>query len=340
MKLLCLHHSYLQDDVLTGLNLPALESLDIVEFSFGESDVLQPDQLCCPQLSSLVFPYESRQEAQASEGGRQRCRFLHMPRLVALILMCDQDAATRTDLALPASLKQLTVQRTSGGVGADLKWVLLQAIKAIKSGVELRSLTCADSAPSSHPEGRPWGATSVAHYRELGEKLRGLKDLAVYGSAKTLLSAISALACSAADLTRLEFRVKEHPGAMELPPISSASLQSITGRFTGPRPLMGHKGLYILNLLPGCTQLHDVHVHFDHNMPKEGKSVKIRCHCTSKRCIVPLDACAGLDEVGVRFLPMPPSSQGLQAYTVIFTCQAVGPEQALEWCHVVMPGVW
>ena len=54
---------------------------------------------------------------------------------------------------------------------------------------------------------------------------------------------------------------------------------------------------------------------------------------------MPLDACAGLEEVGVRFLPMPPSSQGVQAYTVIFTCHAAGPEQALKWGHVVMPGV-
>ena len=58
------------------------------------------------------------------------------------------------------------------------------------------------------------------------------------GRATTLLSAIGAVACSAPDLTRLEFRVEEEPDDLELPPICSASLKSVTGRYK----LTGHRG--------------------------------------------------------------------------------------------------
>ena len=341
-------------DVLTMLNLPALESLNIGEFGFGHAATrgfLQPDQLCCPQLSSLVFSFDTCPETLASKGSRQCYSLLNLPRLATLSLKCYYVQATWMDLGLPASLTHLTVQQTVGHERVDLKWVLLQAGTGISSGAQLQSLTCADTMPSSHPEGMPWGASSNAHYRGLGERLSGLKDLSIYGRATTLLSAASAVACSAPDLTRLEFRVEEELEDFELPPICSASLKTISGRFklmcydkVAPPPPV------ILTILPGCTQLRDVHVQFYHNysnMPKEfqrnlleGASVKIRCHCTSPRCIMLLDACTGLEEVDVRFLPMPASSQGVvQAYTVIYTCHAVGPEQALKWGHVIMPGI-
>lgn len=187
----------------------------------------------------------------------------------------------------------------------------------------------------------PWGASSVAHYMELAEQLSGLQDLSVSGTATTLLSAVGVIACSTPDLTRLDFQVKTVLDDPQLPQIRSASLKSVTGRFrlagskVPPLPV-------ILTFLPECTELRDVQVKFDlytpKNMPVKGTSVKIRCHCTSERCIMPLDACAGLDEVGVRFLPMP-SSQGVQAYTVTFTCHAARPKRALKWDHVVTPGV-
>ena len=332
--------SWVKSDALTALNLPALESLAIVSFAFGENfsyPLLQPNQLCCPQLRSLVYDFESTQE----EDGRRCCSLLHLPRLATLVMICDEEEAARMDVALPASLEHLTVQAASLGGASQwhvpLKWVLLEAVKCIGNGAQLRALTCANSAPSPHPEGTPWGASSVAHYRELAEHLRGLKDLrlSMYGNAETMLSATSVMASSAPDLTRLEFEFENQLDYFELPPICSASLKSVTGRYSNtvpPRPV-------VLGFLPGCTQLRDVHVHFYHDPPREGTSVKIRCYCISERCIMPLDACAGLAEVGVRFLPMPLTSQGVQVYTVTFTCRAPGPGQALKWGHVVEAGI-
>ena len=351
LKQLYLSDSNVKDDVLTTLNLPALERLDFNSFSFGhQGDVLEPDQLCCSQLTSLAFDLHSR-EAQANEGGRQCCSLLHLPRLATLRMSRYRDPATRIDLDLPSSLQHLAV----GSKRADsvnLEWVLAEAVKGISSGARLCSVTCSDALPSPHPEGVPWGASSVAHYRDLGQQLRGLQTLAVHGRATTLLGAVGAVACSAPDLTRLEFRVEERLDDLELPPISSATLKSVTGRYSGycpfepyPRAWRGHKGPappIILTFLPGCTRLHDVRVHCDHKLQREGALVEICCHCSSQDCIIPLDACTGLVgsvEVGVQFLPMPPSSQGVQPYTVIYKCQAAGPEQALKWGHVVMPGV-
>ena len=343
------------DDVPTVLNLPALESLDMNDLKFGDLlEKLQPDQLCCPQLSSLVFDFydttwvRGSQEAQASESGRQRCSLVHLPLLATLDLSHFYDQATPTDLGLPASLKHLTVREIPDAQGVDLKWVLLEAVTGIRSGAQLRSLTCFDSVPSSHPEGMPWGASSLAHYLELAEQLRGLTDLSVYGSASELLSAVGALACAGPDLTRLEFGVDEELEVLddlEIPPICSASLKSFTGRFY----LMSHEGPpppVILTFLPGCTQLHDVHVQVRYNcitLPKKGAFVKIRCY-SSQQCIVPLEDCVRLingfplSEVAVRFLPVLPSSKGVMAYTVIFTCHATGPVRALKWSHVIKPG--
>ena len=330
--------SWVEDDVLTAVNLPALKTLDIISFDH-QGGTLELDQLCCPQLRKLVFLLHGNGSVRVSEGGRQCCSLLNLPRLASLVLRHFPNS-TRVDLGLPASLEHWTVQDTSGGTGTDLAWVLLEALKCIRSGAKLRSLTCTNTSPSSYPEGMGWGASSVAYYRDLGGHLRGLQDLFVHGKAWTLLNAIGALACSAPNLTRLQFRVGGHPDDMELPPVSSASLKSITGRFElhsyeGPPPTV------VLTFLPGCTQLHDVRVRvqlFD-RVPKEGTSVKIRCHCSTRDSITPVDACAGLDGVGVQFLPMPPSPQGVQAYTVIYTYHAAGPEQAVKWGHVVMPGV-
>ena len=324
--------------ILTGLHLPALESLDISGFSFGDqTGMLQPGQLWCPQLRSLTIDIldNSQDPEPDSAGSRTPWGGLqHLPRLATLNLIYLYEFAPM-DLGLPASLEHLTVQLYHSYDGVDLKWLLREAVR---SGAQLRSLTCPQASASSHPEGTPWGATSAAHYRELAEQLTGLTDLTVYGGATSLLSAIGALA-SAPNLTRLKFGVGEGLNGFELPPICSASLKSVTGRYTLPANRVPPPRV-VLHFLPGCTQLRDVHVHFDDDPPMEGVSVKICCHCISGRCIKPLRACADLDEVGIRFLPMPPSSsQGAQAYTVIFACHAAGDGQALKWGRVVVPGI-
>ena len=252
------------------------------------------------------------------------------------------------DLGLPASLTRLTVQYVSVTGMADLEWVLHEAAKCIRGGAQLRSLTYTKINSSyPEPEGVPWGASSDAHYQKLGEQLSSVKDLSVCGSGPTLLSAIGAVACSAPSLIRLKLYNEGRHG-MELPPICSASLSSITGLYNlnphAPPPPV------ILTFLPGCTQLRDVRVQF-YDRPGEGASVNIRCHCNSQSCIVPFEGRAeftdewplyvrpGLEEVGVRFLPAPASPQGAQPYTVLFTWHAAGPEQAPKWDHVVIPVV-
>ena len=250
-------------------------------------------------------------------------------------------------LRLPASLTRPTVQDDS--FNADLEWVLLEAANCIRGGTQLRTLAHINLMASRYDKGRPWGASSNAHHRELGEQLSGLKDLAVYDNVPTTLSAIDAVACSAPSLTRLTFAIYG-PHGMVLPPICSASLKRITGQCLS----VGHSVLpqpVILTFLAECTQLREVHVQF-RDTPDEGASVKIRCHCTSQRCIVPYEGHAevltdepawrwraGMEEVGVRFLPTPASPQGVQPYTVMFTRHAAGPEQGPKWGHVVMPGV-
>ena len=312
-----------EDDDLTALDLPALEFLGIAGFGH-RGGVLQLDQLCCPQMSSLEFQLESRL-ARASEGDRQCCSLLDLPQSAVLTLTHDSDQPTM-DLSLPAScLTHLTVQESSDGDLLYLNWVLLEAAKCIRGGAQLRSLTCANTVPSSHPAWVPWGASSVAYYRDLGEQLSSLKDLFVSGRGGTLLSAIGAVACSAASLTHLEFDIKEVMNGMELelPPVSSASLESVVGRYnlTGrmlpPPPV-------IMTFLCGCPRLREVRVQFS-STPKEGTSVRIRCRCNSPWCIAPFekrgefvdgspsDMHAGLEEVGVRFMPRPVSPQGVQA---------------------------
>ena len=334
---------------MTIVHLPALKGGEFVDLTHSprSSGVLTLDRLCCPQLSSLVFDLGSRQDS-ASEGSRQRCSLLHLSRLEKLLLFrCSAQAII--DLGLPASLKHLTVQAASGVV--DLKWLLAEAVKCIGSGASLCSVTSADTSPSSHPAGTPWGASSVAHYTELAEQLRGLTVLTVHGKATTLLRAVSTVVCSAPSLARLRYVLEEELDDLYLPPIRSASLECFTGcyRRTGckvPRPPV------VLTFLPGCTRLRDVHVQLYNLRPdlEEGTSVKIRCHTSGQRCIVPLEerceltlwgAFAGTKQVtiGVHFLPLPPSPQGVQAYTVLFASHATGPEQAPKWGSVVVPGV-
>ena len=158
------------------------------------------------------------------------------------------------------------------------------------------SIDMRPSLPSPHPEGMPWGASSIAHYWELGDHLSGLTDLSVHGNWPPLFSAIGAVACAAPSLTRLKI-FTQGPNGMELPPMCSASLKSITVLyirtylgFPRPQPV-------ILTILPGCIQLRDVHVQSD-DRPFQGASVRIRCHCNSQGCIMPFEGHA--DGLGFR----------------------------------------
>ena len=345
LSALSLHGSWMEDDVLTALNLPALEVLDILRFTHSDRQ-LQVDQLCCPQLRSLKFQLDITQ-ARACASGRQWCSLLQLPQLADLtVSRCSyrklaqggpgsSRLAWAMDLGLPASLQRLRVEATTADDLVPLKWMLLEASKGIRSGAQLRSVTCIDTAAASHPDGAPWGASSVAHYRELGGQLSGLKELNVSGRGGAILSAIGVIACSAPSLTCLHFSVEEDQIDLELPPICSASLKSVFGNFH-----LGRKAPPLpvtLTFLPECTQLRNVYVGLYNSNPKVGNYVKIRCHCNGQRCIKLLDACDGA--MGVQFLPLSLEPLGLQAYTVIYACHAAGLEQAPKWGQVVVPGV-
>ena len=108
------------------------------------------------------------------------------------------------------------------------------------------------------------------------------------GEGQMLLSALSAIVSSAPSLTCLRFNIREWLPSMEVPPISSASLESFTvdsdpetTEEVPPAPL-------VLTFLPACTRLCEVCVRSS-GEPPEGTAVKIRYHCCSPRCIVPLD---------------------------------------------------
>ena len=97
-----LDDSEVVDDVLTALNLPALEALRIMDFEH-QGGVLQPDQLCCPQLCSLAFQLDS--SLAAPEVSRQCQSLLSLPRLTALssTLMASPTRQPGTWACLPPS---------------------------------------------------------------------------------------------------------------------------------------------------------------------------------------------------------------------------------------------
>ena len=223
---LSLDGSLVKDDVLTSLNLPALERLSITDFEH-RGGVLQIDQLCCPQISSPEFQLESSL-ARTCEGDRRCCSLLHLPQLAKLEVVHRSSQRTM-DLGLPASLKHLHVRNLFGEAVVGLDWVLHEAAKCIRGGAQLRSLNCERTVASSHPEGMPWGASSLAHYRDLGAQLGGLKALYVYGRGKRLLSAIGAVACSAPALTHLKFCIEEEMNAWSYLRYAAPALRASLG---------------------------------------------------------------------------------------------------------------
>ena len=126
---------------------------------------------------------------------------------------------------------------------------------------------------------------------------------------------------------------------MELPPICSGSLESLVFMDYEPQHSGDKSPLPVtLTALPGCIRLREVVVQRCFGS-REGTVVKIRCHCRSQRCIVPLDVGDGWNQrVGIQFLPSPASVR-VQGYTVLYTCRAAGPEQPPSWGCVVVPEI-
>ena len=333
-----LTYTHMEDAILTAaLELPVLEDMHIYWFMGHRGGKLQLHQLTggCPQVSRLEFELGNRVR-QAPEASRQSCGLLNLKRLADLhIRGCSLQA--NMDLDLPPSLTQLKFggSYSGGSSSLDFFWALWEAAKCVGRGAQLHRLTCA--CAEAHLQPARWGASLDEQHRRLGGQLSSLKELVVLGAQHQLLSAVGALASAAPSLVRLEIVMMDSLSRMEVSPICSASLESIRvewGHFH--RPELPPPQV-VLTLLPGCTRLQEVVVHCTCGLV-EGATVKIRCHCCSRRCIMPQDAVSG-SELAVRFVPMPQSEQGVQEYTVLSACHAAGAEQTPLWGHAVMPGI-
>ena len=300
--------------------------------------VLQLDQLTgsCPNIRRL------RIQLIGIAQGRES--LLRLERLADLYMVAAPHHAS-LDLDLPASLTEITVNGNNGAVAVDLFWVLREAAKCIRRGAQLHRLTCCSA--EAHLQPAQWGGL-VEQFRQLGGQLSSLRELAVWGGTERLVRALGAVASSAPHLTCLEFAFTERLPRMELPPISSASLESVTVTVFKPSDEAPAPPL-VLTFLPGCTRLQEVLVRIPKAYTVEGTAAKIRCHCSSPTCIVPLDVHPGTQDkhginnthlsiVGVQFLPGPPAPQGVPGHTVLHACHAAGPQQPLKWGHLVMPG--
>ena len=336
---LSLTQSRVDKTMLTAaLKLPALKDVHICCFTGHGCGELQLDQLTgsCPQVSRLVFELGSRWR-QATEASRQRCRLLKLSQLADLQLM-SWNVQADVDLDLPPSLTQLKFQGAypdGGGNSFKFSWVLREAVRCIGRGAQLHKLMC--HCGQAYLQPAQWGASLDEQHRRLGEQLGGLRELEVWVAQEQLLSAICTVASAAPCLTRLKIVITYPPPHVKVSPICSASLKSIRvewGLYNRPElppPMV------LLTLLPGCTRLQEVVVHFN-GRPIEGAAVRIRCHCCSRGCIVPVDGYGGVvNDVGVNFLP--PSELGVQECTVLYACHSAGPEQARVWGHAVMPGI-
>ena len=150
---------------------------------------------------------------------------------------------------------------------------------------------------------------------------------------------MGAVASAAPSLVCLKIVVMNWLPRVEVPPICSASLENIRVERRYPYRHELPPSQLLLTFLPGCARLQEVLVHFPVR-PFQGATVKLRCHCCSRRCIVPVNGCVGNhSDVIVKFLHMPSSEQGVKDYTVLSECHATGPEQAPWWGRAVMPGI-
>jgi hypothetical protein len=311
----------------------------IVCFTGYQGGALHLDQLTgsCPQVSRLAF-HLGNGWREATEASRQRYSLSNLKRLTDLQVM-SWSLQTNVDLDLPHSLTQLRFQgyQSGGGNCFDFSWALREAVKSVGRGAQLHRLIC--SCADAYRQPAQWGASLEEQHRRLGGQLGGLRELNVWGAQEQLLMAVGAVASSAPCLVRLKVFITHVLSSVEVPPICSASLESIRVAWKSyhhnkPTPRQAR-----LTFLPGCNRLQEVVVHFP-GPPVEGAAVKIRCHCCSQRCIVPMDGCAGIhSDVIVKFLHMPSSEQGGNDYTVLSECHATGPEQAPWWGRAVMPGI-
>ena len=314
--------------------------------------MLQLEQLTgsCPNIRGLRFEFSS-DLARGREGRGPCCSLLNLGRLADLSIYTEcEPIPTNVDFDLPASLAQLTVEAV-GDHSADLFWVLREAMKCIRGGAQLHTLSCQHADAPLQPA--QWGASLDEQYRRLGGQLSTLQELDVWGGTEELLNALGAVISAAPYLSCVKVTITEWLPRMEISPIHSASLEGITvtvdrpGNRTPPPPV-------VLTFLPGCTRLQHVCVHFA-GVLMESTAVKIRCHPCGPSCILPVDvharaadrwyhrrrygdACQ-VTEVGVQFLPGPPSPPGVQGYTVQYRCHETGSQQPFVWGHVVMPGL-
>ena len=349
---LCLMHCRVGDQLLPALKLPALKELDIHGFAH-RGGVLRPKQdLCCPQLSCLTFHLDSSFRHYG-------CSFSSLSQLSRLhVIDCFRQASPASmELGLPASLTHLTIGgvHRNGGLDADdldFTWVAAEAARCVGRGARLHTLVCKFAQPCLQPAAL-WGATLAEQHARLGGQLSSLKELEVRGSGEPLLQAVGALAGSAPSLTRLVFELRtplRH--TMELPPICSASLESVTVEIS----LWSCEDL-VLTFLPRCARLREVLVRYGYTPPAAGTMVKICCHCSSQEFVRPLcvfaesakprtapsDSWADVKGVGIECLPLPPSQLGVQGCTVQYKSHGSRlhylSEQQPMWGHDVMPGV-
>ena len=347
---LSLEHARMETATMTAaLSLPALEEMDMNGFRHQGGE-LQLDQLIdgCPHVRGFSFQLEDC-VMQGSSG--PYCSLLGLGRLTDLSVWTLLDPHHETlDLDLPAGLTRLSFDASRSEGELDFFWALNEAARCIGRGARLRKLVCTDTEADRQPA--QWRLSLEEQYRRLGGRLTSLHELEVVGDAGVLLAALGAVVSAAPSLTcaRLTINATEPLPRLELPPICSASLKSITVGVDmlseGGPPLPP----LVLTFLPGCTRLREVVVRIGEYAPTSGTAVKIRCHACSSACIAPMDVKASGDsarihdfdgpfsEMGVRLLPGPPSPQGVQSHTVIYACHAAGPQQPLVWSHAVMPG--
>ena len=336
---LSLTHTFMENATLTAaLQLPALEDVHICMFTGHQGGELQLDQLTgsCPHVSRMEFHLSNRFH-QATEASRQSCGLLNLDRLADLHIKMSPLQAN-LDLDLPPSLTQLKFEGYPGGntKSVDFSWALREAVKCVGRGAQLHRLIC--SCAEVYLPQAQWGASLDKRHRRLGGLLGCLRELEVWGNQEDVLSAVGAVASAAPSLVRLEI-IATDASHVEVSPICSASLESIRVEQRSPQRPMRLPAHVKLTLLPGCTRLQEVVVHFP-GTPVKGAGVAIRCHCCSRRCIVPEEVHAGdHSDVVVKFLHLPSSQQGVQECTILFAVQPAWHEQAPLWGHAVMPGI-
>ena len=341
---LSLEDAEVEDATVTAaLKLPALETLDIIGFRH-QGGVLQLDQLAggCPNIRVLSLQLDNDM-VQARAGRGPCCSFFKLGRLAEPYIYTEEAPLHGSlDVDLPPSLTLFLVTCLVGSINlVDLFWALWEALNCMRRGALLRKVTCFEADAFLQPA--HWGASLDEQYRRLGGQLSSLRELEVEGGTEQLVCAVCAVVSSAPLLTCVKFTIMEMLPCMEFSPICSASLESITMTVRYPSCEVLPPPL-VLTFLPGCIRLQTVHLRLPDEFLNAGTSVataKIRCHCVSPTCLVPMDVrgCANLScEIGVQFLPGPPSPQGVQRYTVLYICHAAGYQQPLVWGHVVMPG--